>query len=119
MLRLSLALIVVLTIIRPSYATCYQRNGTEISSQDYQPCTSSAGATSMCCATSRLNADLCLPSGLCVGGADTAGGRLFWRESCTDPTWQDPACLKICDQGGEFDHLCGAIVYCIVKISQA
>jgi len=63
-----LALIVVLSIIRPSSAACYSRNGTEITAEDYQPCSNLANTHSMCCAlTARSSADLCLPSGLCLG----------------------------------------------------
>ena len=48
----------------------------------------------MCCAwgsarTASGNADTCLPNGLCQNAENT------WRESCTDPTWQAPECLKL------------------------
>lgn len=115
MLRLWFSLTVILSVIRPSLSTCYLRNGTDVNSSDYQPCDNRPGAVSMCCATGRaINMrDLCLPSGLCAGGPDAdTGARVIWRESCTDPTWQHPACQKICDQGGESRHLmelCGTL----------
>lgn len=48
----------------------------------------------MCCGwgSNRTNAgtaDTCLPNGLCQAPVDT------WRESCTDPTWQAPECVKL------------------------
>jgi hypothetical protein len=54
----------------------------------------------MCCAVGPGrdgSQDVCLSgadTGLCGNAIlnDAAG---VWRESCTDPTWQDPACLKI------------------------
>jgi hypothetical protein len=61
----------------------------------YAPCDNVA-TVSMCCAIgpSRVaagSADNCIPSGLCYN----EGTRLYWRESCTDPTWKDPACIKL------------------------
>lgn len=32
----------------------------------------------------------CLANGLCQSSTGA-----IWRESCTDPTWQDPACIKL------------------------
>ncbi|KAL9043689.1 MAG: hypothetical protein Q9214_003133 [Letrouitia sp. 1 TL-2023] len=51
----------------------------------------------MCCATFRQAADQCLKSGLCSNTA--TGPNLTWRESCTDPTWKSPSCVKLCDTG--------------------
>jgi hypothetical protein len=61
----------------------------------YAPCDNVA-AVSMCCAigTGRVaagTADNCIPGGLCYN----QGANLYWRESCTDPTWNDPACIKL------------------------
>jgi hypothetical protein len=76
-----------------SAATCYNPDGTARSNPQggYQPCQTGSGH-SMCC---NLQTDQCLPSGLCV----TTGFAPLWRESCTDPTWKDPACLNLCTSG--------------------
>jgi hypothetical protein len=52
----------------------------------------------MCCATNRPNTvyqNKCRPDDLCVEGQTEN----LWRESCTDPTWKDPACLPLCISG--------------------
>lgn len=60
------------------------------------PCYGNVGA-SMCCYTG----ERCLPgSGLCLASpngnvAPHDNGSSIWRRSCTDTTWQDPACLAI------------------------
>jgi hypothetical protein len=61
----------------------------------YAPC-DNVVAVSMCCAigpgrVAAGNADNCIPGGLCYN----EGGNLYWRESCTDPTWNDPVCIKL------------------------
>src|SRR5207249_4993187 len=71
---------------------CYYINGTERAKGDqYQPCDPKAKA-SMCCAIGpgRENKDTCLGSGLCLGNTKDAS-IIYWRETCTDPTWKDPA----------------------------
>ena len=61
----------------------------------YAPCNTTA-PFSMCCAIGpdRGGPDTCLENGLChnayYGNKDQT-----WRESCTDPTWKDPACIKL------------------------
>ena len=60
------------------------------------PCYGNVGA-SMCCYTGKgclFGSGLCLarPNGP-VGPDDN--GSSIWRRSCTDLTWQDPACLAI------------------------
>ena len=88
-------------------ASCYWQDGTNVNAHwnvsegyYYQPChndtASNATAVSMCCATGpgRVadgNADICVDQGLCYSSA--LG--IHWRESCTDQTWQDPACIKL------------------------
>ncbi|KAI4227581.1 MAG: hypothetical protein L6R36_002282 [Xanthoria steineri] len=81
---------------------CFVPNGTDrndgsdvkANSIAYTPCDQRA-PFSMCC---RYGADDCLDNGLCQGyGAD--GSRPIWRESCTDPTWTSPYCLKLCVRG--------------------
>ncbi|KAF6843234.1 hypothetical protein CMUS01_02277 [Colletotrichum musicola] len=73
---------------------CFVPNGTNrhalTNAKDYkyEPCEDNGH--SMCCNT--VSGDKCQPNGLCWN----EGGRLTWRESCTDPTWQSPKCLKLC-----------------------
>ena len=61
----------------------------------------------MCCAIQKPNYsenDSCEKNGLC--GNAKIGDNTFWRESCTDPTWQSESCLKLCITGlGEFTYL--------------
>lgn len=80
-------------------ATCYYPDGSPITpdnhppnvnSTDYQPCDSDTSSFSMCCATNRLvKGDTCMSNGICHNGYGE-----YWRESCTDPTWNSPFCLK-------------------------
>ncbi|KAF6804975.1 hypothetical protein CSOJ01_09818 [Colletotrichum sojae] len=73
---------------------CFVPNGTNrhsltnVRNYKYEPCEDNGH--SMCCNT--VSGDKCQPNGLCWN----EGGRLTWRESCTDPTWQSPKCLKLC-----------------------
>ena len=70
---------------------CYRPGGSSVGT-DYQPCNS--GGASMCCATNRVGVDknTCRPDNLCYDLTT----QLIWRESCTDVTWKDPACLELC-----------------------
>ncbi len=63
-------------------------NATQVPYELYAPCDQEANV-SMCCRTNNGGSDVCLPSGLC------RNGNIYWRESCTDPTWTDPACIKL------------------------
>ena len=84
----------LLQLVLPCFSACFLPNGTDRNTlagvaDGYVPCNPSA-AVSMCCAWSG-NTDICLPNGLCYN----TGFKLYWRESCTDQTWQDPACIKL------------------------
>lgn len=76
-------------------ANCYDpngdnRNGNSTGTPLYQPCLPGDSA-SMCC---RVDAsDQCRSDGLCFDGTN------LWRESCTDPTWASPSCIKLCVNG--------------------
>ena len=85
-------------------AKCYYPNGTAVIGLDFQPCVSTLGAVSMCCATNRTIQDSCLPNGLCFnpctsnGDCGDGSGGKYWRESCTDQSWKSPFCLQgACD----------------------
>ncbi|KAI4161940.1 MAG: hypothetical protein LQ342_004388 [Letrouitia transgressa] len=43
----------------------------------------------MCCQNTTY--EVCRPDGLCDGSDNQ-----IWRESCTDPTWRSPRCIKLC-----------------------
>lgn len=74
-------------------AQCFLPNGTEqngvegVGKNSWKPCGSSGHG--MCCNT--FSGDTC-QDGLCWNPI----GKVYWRESCTDPTWQSPKCLKLC-----------------------
>ena len=53
----------------------------------------------MCCAIRRDggSADICEKNGLC--GNPLIDQNDFWRESCTDQSWQSESCLKLCVNG--------------------
>ena len=93
--------LVLLARITPADAKCYTPNGDDrnklFGGEDdrYRPCNS--GGVSMCC--SYLGGDTCIGDGLCYN----AGGNVYWRESCTDPTWKDPACVKLYVNGTGID----------------
>jgi hypothetical protein len=92
----------ILTLVGHSSAACYTPEGLDRNAMFnasegylYAPCNNVA-AVSMCCAIGpgRIadgNADTCIPGGLCYN----PGSDIYWRESCTDPTWEDPACIKL------------------------
>ncbi|KAF2828168.1 hypothetical protein CC86DRAFT_369295 [Ophiobolus disseminans] len=88
----------LLGICALAYAKCYAPNGvdrntlTPNQAEEYKPCNTTA-EHSMCCAIGRSSSsgapDTCESGGFCSNGA------LFWRESCTDPTWKSPSCIKL------------------------
>jgi hypothetical protein len=91
--RLSIVLVSLSRHFSPVLATCYMPNGTAIDNVAFQPCNQVTDTISMCCGTNwttgGVSPDVCLPNGLCMN----TGGGLYWRESCTDPTWKSPYCL--------------------------
>jgi len=102
---MALRLLLTLSMIVSSViGTCYHPDGTS-AHVDYKPCNTN-GNVSMCChlGVSNNNGDAC-GSGPTYGLCGITGPQL-WRESCTDPTWKDPACLKFClDDKGKFKHV--------------
>lgn len=61
------------------------------SNPQYQPC-NAGDPVSMCCHI----ADECRSDGLCHS---TWFDGNVWRDFCTDKTWEDPACIKLCVTG--------------------
>ncbi|PYH72175.1 uncharacterized protein BO88DRAFT_476686 [Aspergillus vadensis CBS 113365] len=92
----------------PSYvslaaaSSCYAPDGSLVDSSIYQPCVSISGVHSMCCKLNDADPDTCDPSGLC----QTSGGA-YYREFCTDQSWNSTNCLPkdICgnQNGGNSD----------------
>lgn len=87
--------------IQQCYSACYLPNGTMVGIDPdggaYVPCDIDGG---MCCALGRPSTsrfvDYCRSDGLC----ESPGSGDVYRESCSDPTWKDPRCLKLCvDEG--------------------
>jgi hypothetical protein len=88
-----------------SQRICYTRNGTQITDTAYQPCNSDRTRDSSCCGINHSGAghtgianDVCDPNGLCQNfeafDGTNGGEKLWWRQGCTDPTWESAECLK-------------------------
>ncbi|KAE9362764.1 hypothetical protein N431DRAFT_524501 [Stipitochalara longipes BDJ] len=81
-------------------STCYNPDGTAKTSPAYQPCVQTVGTFSQCCGTNwtatdpRIEDDQCMPNGLCLNNNPSDNEPLYWRGSCTDPTWKSPLCLS-------------------------
>ncbi|KAL6722219.1 hypothetical protein ACLMJK_001326 [Lecanora helva] len=95
-------------------ATCFWPNGSAAGNYQ-QPCNPSGH--SMCCLlnpeSGSANADVCTADGLCI---PSYNGYLF-RDTCTDSTWKDPACLNLCttgqnEQGNRSDSNYGPLTTC-------
>ena len=91
------AIVILLSLVPGLLAElnqCYLPNGTDINSIDgefqynYVPCMKYEGVQSMCCSAWD---HLCTTNGLCYSTLQN----LYYRDACTDPTWQDPACTKL------------------------
>lgn len=95
--------IICLRLLNAASASCYNIHNALISNSDYQPCNNAVGSVSMCCGTNRgsksaATPDTCLQNGLCQNIAtDQRSGNpstSYWREGCSDKTWNSPYCLK-------------------------
>ena len=95
-MRSSLLIVLCTQFVLGTEATCYLPNGNAPASGGQFPCNSAAGVESMCCNTQNTtNPGRCTKDGLCVPYTNDN----LWRGQCTDPTWNDPACLHICTVG--------------------
>ena len=72
-------------------ATCYWPNGEAKSLTGTVSC-NSTGQYSACC----MAGDECTTNGLCKAPSD-GNINWYWRQTCTDPTWQSDACPKYCN----------------------
>ena len=91
----------VLFVLHSAAAACYYPDGGLVEFLDYQSCSSEVNAVSMCCATKcTQHQDLCQSNGLCFNACTYDGdydSRVFgqyWRQSCTDQSWESPLCLR-------------------------
>ncbi|KAJ5152073.1 hypothetical protein N7492_010368 [Penicillium capsulatum] len=68
---------------------CYAPNGDK--AEDYiSPCIAIEGQHSMCCRLNDTNVDTCHKTGLCYFTSENR----YYRDHCTDPSWNSPNCLK-------------------------
>jgi hypothetical protein len=72
-----------------SNQTCYFPSGLTGDVGTFEPCNSDPSAVSMCC--DYVNGDRCTPEGICLSGSNG-----YWRDMCTDQTWQAPECVRLC-----------------------
>ncbi|KAL5338032.1 hypothetical protein BJX70DRAFT_399125 [Aspergillus crustosus] len=88
---LNLILLALSITTKPTTAAqeCYLMNG-QSAATSHSPCIADLASDvhSPCCA---LATDICLESGLCL-----ASNGLMYETGCTDPTWEDDACPKVC-----------------------
>lgn len=104
-----LSLILFVFFVPLCNATCYGLDGNTMTSE-FQPCSSVAGAITVCCATNRTNyfggsslhgatADQCLPNGLCHNlevNSPSVTYVQYWRNGCTTTPVDDERCLNVC-----------------------
>ncbi|KAI9774140.1 MAG: hypothetical protein M1840_005233 [Geoglossum simile] len=83
-----------------STGTCYYPNGN--SSSGLIPCNATA-AQSHCC----RSADVCLTNKLCF----SPGLNAIVRRGCTERTWNDPACPRVC-LAGDFQQADALLTVC-------
>ena len=109
-----LVLCAISLLVKLASAGCFLPDGTDRNLaanatypyEYYSPCNNQTGVVSMCCAIGpdRLatDPDTCASNGLCL----SYDGTTWWRESCTDPTWKDPACVQLY-VNGQYDGEAG------------
>lgn len=99
---------------------CYWIDGTD--AKDRNPCLdlNTVGA-SMCCDGALAASFVKCIGGICVYNFSSGipglydDGRSFWRDSCTDPRWQDPACLAMAPCMQKFYVVYPSSVYSLSK----
>ncbi|KAI1878226.1 uncharacterized protein JN550_000408 [Neoarthrinium moseri] len=85
--------------------TCYHLDGSTADGSQNGPCnfnaTGETGSHTSCC--SFKNGDARLVSRLCLDTASVQSSHLLWSSGCTNSTFQDAACPKLCT-GGRFKN---------------
>ncbi|KAL8921386.1 MAG: hypothetical protein Q9172_004038 [Xanthocarpia lactea] len=97
--------LLALISLRLVSAACFLPNSTNRNTPEkdrYRP--SGAGSLvddfQMCCRLVGVDSpDVPRKDGLCTSGSNV------WRESCTDPTWASPSCVKLCVNGTDANGL--------------
>lgn len=99
--------------------SCYLPDGIDRSTinpnSTYEICTPTVAGSqhSMCCDSTAAGGGKCQPSGLCYYSSYNT----LFREGCTDPTWQDPSCLKLYVNGtGMWDRMLFEAGHALTKI---
>ena len=88
-IRTVVGCLVVYYRLADASAQCFFPNGTAALDW-FQPCNVVAGDESMCCRINETPRSKCLSNGLCLGSDQIT----IFRESCTDPFWRSPLCLR-------------------------
>ncbi|KAJ5961018.1 uncharacterized protein N7479_008168 [Penicillium vulpinum] len=95
----SISILLALAPLHALAKTCFAPDGS-IADHTYQPCIAIVGVDSMCCSLNSTHPDTCQPNGLCLSNEDSTFGANYWRNFCTDETWDSPNCLSktLCDK---------------------
>ncbi|BCR92956.1 uncharacterized protein AKAW2_10002A [Aspergillus luchuensis] len=119
MLLITLGVFFLAKFGKSAAKTCYAPDGTPVEDDIYAPCIAIEGVESMCCRINDTNPDECRADGLCYTNMTGYAG--YWRDFCTDETWDTPNCLSksICNTtaGGNSSWTyymtpCGGVNYC-------
>lgn len=96
--------------VRPYTTSSYLADGNnmlytrwnKVTDPKYQPCISVENEFSMCCRLNDTGPDQCLQNGLCYWTSRNE----YWRDYCTDKTWDSPNCLSntTCDSAVSNQH---------------
>jgi len=98
-------LLLVASFIRSSTAAgkCYRQDGSS-AGPEYTPCNSYT-KYSMCYRSGvadGISPDFgCFPNGLSMTMNPFSGEKYYWRQMCTDASWESPSCLKAFDKCGK------------------
>jgi len=96
----SLLLIACLIPTSLAAAKCYKPDGTSVG-VEFTPCNSNT-KFSMCYRTGTANGILpdttCYPNGISLNVDTVTGAKGYWRQMCTDASWESPYCLKAFDK---------------------
>ena len=94
----SLSLLLLSPLKAFAETKCYAPDG-RVADDTYMPCIAVDGVHSMCCSLNTSTPDTCQSNGLCLSSTDSTFQSNYWRDFCTDKTWDSPNCLSktICD----------------------
>lgn len=97
--RYSISIVLALAPFHGLAKTCFAPDGS-VADHSYQPCIAIDGVHSMCCSLNSTHPDTCQTNGLCLSSTESTFGENYWRDFCTDETWESPNCLSktLCDK---------------------